>query len=187
MHNLYLFLFLPCVFPPSAVFPLMLSLSAGLLYRLAIKSPIFAADHFSLSQHSPPPPPLYLIISSEKANDPLRERGREGSIDGERCSLSCPHKKVNSGLKRKATKKISDKRKKNILEQEERTRWKQRKSAPWGKSSEGARLFECGKGQSDKKERNTEGGCVQIGVNRPWYYVVNALFLETSHNLISCI
>lgn len=97
MHSLYLFLFFPCVFLPSAVFSLMLALSAGPLYRLAIKSPIFAAGHFSLSQHSPPPPPLYLIISSEKANDPLRDREqeeeeresvREGCMDGARYCLS---------------------------------------------------------------------------------------------------
>lgn len=141
MHNLYLFLFLPCVFPPSAVFPLMLSLSAGLLYRLAIKSPIFAADHFSLSQHSPPPPPLYLIISSEKANDPLRERGREGSIDGERCSLSCPHKKVNSGLKRKATKKISDKMKKEYLRARGKDKVKAKKISTLRKKFRGSQVI----------------------------------------------
>lgn len=94
----------PMCLPSFSCFFLSCSLSAGPLYRLAIKSPIFAAGHFSLSQHSPPPPPLYLIISSEKANDPLRdreqekkerERVRESGTDAERCS----------GLKRKATKK----------------------------------------------------------------------------------
>lgn len=109
--DLYLFLFLPCVFPPSAVFSLLLSLSAGPLYRLAIKTPIFAAGHFSLSQHSPPPPPLYLIISSEKANDPLRDRAQERKEREKVRSqteryVACPHRRLNSRLKRKAKKKI---------------------------------------------------------------------------------
>lgn len=77
------FSLLPCHLASSSLSLFSFSLSLP-LYRLAIKSPILAAGHFSLSQQSTPPPPLQLIISSEKANDPMKERECDG-CDQEAC------------------------------------------------------------------------------------------------------